>query len=106
MTQKELIRDLSTRTGFTLTEAAAFIDIFKDCIVDGLIKDGVVRVTGIGSFKTHLRKAHTGYDVNKCEYTQKPDKIMVRCEINSRFNEFVTEKCKQKKEENSDEELC
>lgn len=104
MTQKELVRDFSNRTGFTLTEAEAFIDIFKDCIVDGLIRDGVVRVTGIGAFKTHLRKAHIGYNVNKGEYTQKPDKIMVRCEINSKFNEFVTQKYKEKKEEETNEE--
>ena len=40
MTQTELIREFSSRTGFTISDSEAFIDILKECIVIYPMSDG------------------------------------------------------------------
>lgn len=92
MTQGELIKDFSQRTGMTYTDCEFFIDAFKDCIVEGLINDGVVRIKNLCAFKTHTRKAHVGYDIKEKGYIKKPETIMVRCEINPKLTDYIKEK--------------
>ena len=104
MTQTELIREFSSRTGFTISDSEAFIDILKDCIVKGLVDDGVVRIKNLGSFKIHLRKAHMGYNIYKKEYSEKPEKVMVRFELNNRFSGYIEDKIKEQKEEEENDE--
>lgn len=50
MNKKDLIDEMSIRTGYTKKDCLFFIDVFCETIVDALMKDERVKIENFGAF--------------------------------------------------------
>jgi len=57
MTQRELIKELSDRTGVSNKDVRQILSELTSIVQDELSKEGVVKVQGLGVFKTKRRAA-------------------------------------------------
>ena len=60
MTQSDLIKDISSRTGTTQKAAKTFLDAFVDSVQDSLQRGENVAISGFGTFRVAERAARTG----------------------------------------------
>ena len=60
MTKTELIADISERLGVSKRMAGDMVNEFVNSVVDGVKKDGEVRIQGFGTFKVSRRNAREG----------------------------------------------
>ena len=50
MNKSELIKALANRTGFSQRDSAKFLDAFQDVVVEELIYNNNISITGFGNF--------------------------------------------------------
>jgi len=60
MTKTELITKIADAMGVSKKQAAQFVATFSDVVIEGVKKDGEVRIQGFGTFKLSKRAARTG----------------------------------------------
>lgn len=60
MNKKELIAELSTRTGVTKKLATEVLDSFIEIVGENLSKDEEVKLVGFGTFEVATRKPRKG----------------------------------------------
>ncbi|HOI62916.1 MAG: HU family DNA-binding protein [Thermotogaceae bacterium] len=60
MNKKELINELSTRTGYTKKVSSDLIDTFVDIVGDKLAEGEEVKLVGFGTFEVVERKPRKG----------------------------------------------
>ncbi|UFX82824.1 HU family DNA-binding protein [Candidatus Absconditicoccus praedator] len=60
MTKTELIATIADKLGVSKRMASDMVNTFVDTVVDGVKKDGEVRIQGFGTFKVSERSARTG----------------------------------------------
>ena len=71
MNKKELIAELSTRTGVTKKLATEVLDSFIEVVGEKLAQDEEVKLVGFGTFEVASRKARKGVNPR----TKKPISI-------------------------------
>jgi len=67
-----IIKAVAEENNISLSKADMFVHAFWDTIEEGLRKDGVVKVTGFGTFKLTEMKERSSVDVNTGERTIVP----------------------------------
>ena len=60
MTKTELIAKIAEQLGVSKKLAGEFVNAFANAVVEGVKKDGEVRIQGFGTFKLSKRAARTG----------------------------------------------
>jgi DNA-binding protein HU-beta len=60
MTKTELIAAIAEKTGASKKQAAEFVNAFTEAVIEGVRKDGDVRIQGFGTFKLSKRAAREG----------------------------------------------
>jgi nucleoid DNA-binding protein len=60
MNRKQLVKSLSTELEVSQKLAKEVLDTVLDLIVEGVVKNGEVRLHGFGTFKASPRKAREG----------------------------------------------
>ena len=60
MKKTQLVKSLRDELGVSLKLAKEVLDTVLDLIVEGVVKNGEVRVQGFGTFKASKRKAREG----------------------------------------------
>lgn len=60
MNKTQLIAHIADKLGVSKRLAGDMINCFTDAVIAGVKKEGMVRLTGFGSFKLSHRKARTG----------------------------------------------
>ena len=60
MTKTELIAKIADQLGVSKKLAAEFVNTFTSTVVEGVKKDGEVRIQGFGTFKLSKRAAREG----------------------------------------------
>ena len=60
MTKTELIAAIAEKTGASKKQAAEFVNAFTEAVIEGVRKDGDVRIRGFGTFKLSKRAAREG----------------------------------------------
>lgn len=81
MTTKDLRAFLSKQMGMSKNEVDKAVSGFVMAIVEGLQKDGYVRVHGLGIFKVKMMKAHKGYNPQTKEVMDVPERPVVRFKL-------------------------
>jgi len=69
MTKTELIARIAELMNVSKKQAAQFVSTFSNVVIEGVKKDGEVRIQGFGTFKLSKRSARTG--VNPQDPTKK-----------------------------------
>ena len=59
ITKKDIVEDISLRTGLTQVETKTIIECFLDSLVNGLMQGNNVEIRGFGRFKLKERKERT-----------------------------------------------
>ncbi len=59
ITKKDIVEDISLRTGMTQVETKTIIECFLDSLVKGLMQGNNVEIRGFGRFKLKERKERT-----------------------------------------------
>lgn len=60
MNKKDLVNYVREETGFTAKDVTACVNAVFDGIVDGMLNEGKVSITGFGSFEVKERAGRTG----------------------------------------------
>ena len=60
MTKTELIAAIAEKLGVSKKLAAEFVNAFTETVIEGVRKDGDVRIQGFGTFKLSKRAAREG----------------------------------------------
>lgn len=58
--QNEIVKDLASKIGCTITQAKKFVATFAEIIAGDLQTYGVINIAQIGRFTEHIRAAHKG----------------------------------------------
>lgn len=56
----ELVEAIAAKMHVTKKDATEIVDTFAEVITDGLIKDSVVKIPGVGTFEVRDRKERNG----------------------------------------------
>ncbi len=78
MTEPELIRQISIKTGRTIKSTKETIDGFKAVLLKTLQDDESVMLTSLGKFKTFVRHERNGWNPIKHEVMQVPEVRIVK----------------------------
>lgn len=65
MTRKEIIRELSRRTGLSKLQSTHAVNGVIDIIADNLVSGETIYLRGFGTIKTVQRAAKTGRNINR-----------------------------------------
>lgn len=60
MNQEDMITSIAEKTGFSKTDSKKFLDAHDDTVLEGLAKDGRVRLGKLGFLSTAYRAERTG----------------------------------------------
>lgn len=60
MNKESLTRSVASETGMTLKDSAKVIDAFVECVKEGLVTDGVVKIVGFGAWEKRARAERVG----------------------------------------------
>ena len=60
MTKTQLVAAVAEKLGVSKRMAGDFVNAFVEAVMEGVRKDGEVRIQGFGTFKVSKRKARTG----------------------------------------------
>lgn len=89
MTKTELVFELANQTKLTKQDAEKAIDAMVSAIEQGLQKDGVVKVSGLGTFKVSARAARTGRNPQTGEEIEIPAQKSVKFSVSKILKEAV-----------------
>ncbi len=89
MTKTQLVNLVAERTDVTKKLAAEMVDAFLDAVVEGVRKDGEVRIQGFGVFKVSERKARTGVNPRTREAIKIPAMKLPVFKAGSEFKKAV-----------------
>lgn len=65
MTRKDIIRELSKRTGLSQSQSTHAVNGVIDIIADTLVSGGTIYLRGFGTIKTVQRAAKTGRNISR-----------------------------------------
>ena len=90
MTKTELIARIAEIMGVSKKQAAQFVSTFADVVIEGVKKDGEVRIQGFGTFKLSRRAARTGVNPqNPSQKIQIPARNVPTFKAGSDFKKAV-----------------
>jgi len=89
MTKTQLINYVAEKVGVTKKLAAEMVDAFLEGIIEGVKKDGEVRIQGFGVFKLSSRKARTGVNPRTGEKIKIPAMKLPVFKAGSEFKKKV-----------------
>lgn len=89
MTKTELVFELANQTKLTKQDAEKAIDAMVSAIEQGLQKDGVVKVSGLGTFKVSARAARTGRNPQTGKEIEIPAQKSVKFSVSKILKEAV-----------------
>ena len=76
-TKKDLVREVSSRTGLEIQAAKENVDRFLDVLCEGLGRDGVVEIRGFGIFRVKDVPDHAARNPRTGEAIRVPAKRMI-----------------------------
>jgi nucleoid DNA-binding protein len=78
LTRAELTRKIhEAHGGLTMQAAKQLVDGMFDLLMDGLVKEGHVVISGFGTFRVVLRRERRGWDIGK----RSPVKVPARRDV-------------------------
>jgi len=89
MTKTELIARIADLMGVSKKQAAQFVSTFSNVVIEGVKKDGEVRIQGFGTFKLSKRSARTGVNPRTGEKIQIPARNVPTFKAGSDFKKAV-----------------
>jgi len=78
MNKAQLVKEVATATGQTITEATGSVEAVLTAIKTGLSTDGETKVLGFGTFKNVIRKARVGRNPSTGQPLELPEKTVVK----------------------------
>lgn len=92
MTKAEVVRRLIETTGLPRKEAIQAVEIFLDCVKDGLREGQKVSLVGFGTFLVKTRNARNGRNPRTGTMIQIPEKSVAIFKPGKAFRESVNGK--------------
>ena len=89
MTKTELIARIAEIMGVSKKQAAQFVSTFANVVIEGVKKDGEVRIQGFGTFKLSKRDAREGVNPRTGERIQIPARNVPTFKAGSDFKKAV-----------------
>lgn len=78
MTRKDIISQLTERTGLTVSQATHALEGIMDVLADALAKDETIFLRGFGTITTVLRKAKVARDIGREKSVYIPQRKRVK----------------------------
>jgi len=89
MTKANLVEAIAAKAGLTKADAARALGAFEDAVKEGLKKDGVVAITGFGSFKASKRAPRTGRNPLTGAPVQIPARVVPTFKAGAGLKDFL-----------------
>ncbi len=92
MTKTQLVAAIAEKLGISKRMANDCVNAFVEAVMEGVKKDGEVRIQGFGTFKVSKRKARTGKNPRTGETIKIPAMKLPTFKAGSEFKRFVNGK--------------
>ena len=89
LTMNDLVDEFSAQTSLNKKDATAFVREFQNGILEGLEKDGIVKVNGLGTFKLVRVATRKSVDVNTGESIEIPAHYKVNFNADGNLRESL-----------------
>ncbi len=87
----EIVSRIAYISGDSKKASKEFLNAFVETIEEGLIRDGVVYVKGLGRFKTKMRGIHNSRNVKTGEKIIVPEKKFIYFRPDKEFKKNINE---------------
>ena len=89
MTKTDLVSFIAEKTGLTKADSARAVDAFQEGVINGLKKEGKVKLTGFATFEKVHKEASVAHNPRTNEPVKVPARNVAKIKAGSKLKEAL-----------------